>query len=133
MGSLSLGLPGKWKLVDAIDKHVVTETKLLERNRKAEAWQPVEQLAIDNAQCRQRQHLSQTLMNAEAERHMPCGVALHVESIRIRKQIGVAVRRRNRADRALACPDHLAIDVDIFERHAARADVQHAGVTQQFL
>jgi len=74
--------------VNAVDEHVVAETKLLERHRKPQIGQPIEQREVDDLEFGAGEDLSQTLMDPKAERDMPCGIALHVEFVGIGKKFG---------------------------------------------
>src|SRR3979490_2887573 len=100
--SLSLVSPRQRQFVNAVDAHVVAETKLLARHREPQIGQAVEQRGVDDLQFGAGKNLPETLMNPEAERDMARGIALHVELVWIWKQFGVAVGGGYRADHAFA-------------------------------
>src|SRR5258705_519647 len=52
----------------------MAEAKFVEWHRKSKIWEPLEQRAVDDTEFGPREHLAQTLMNAEAECDLGAGV-----------------------------------------------------------
>src|SRR5690606_12503510 len=118
-----LFLPFHRKLPDAEDKRMPLVLHLMLGNGKGKVRKARQEVPEDNVEFHTRQCLSDTLMDAIAERHMVTRIPGDVEPVRVLERVLVPVGRTEQAENTLAGPDQLAADFDVADGDAIAVEV----------